>query len=197
MVNQKLYIINLSNLFDIINELKEHLDIDLFKYDERKVFLDKFEKKEISLKNSMIIVPEDEYSSYLKFIEEDSLIKFRPPINFFRFFENINARFIQKSFQDQSSIKIKNFVLDTNSRTLKKNNKNLKLTEREIDMILFLNNAKNPVNISTLEREIWRHSSELETHTVETHIYRLRKKIKDEFGDDDLILSKKNGYSLW
>ena len=67
MVNQKLYIINLSNLFDIINELKEHLDIDLFKYDERKVFLDKFEKKEISLKNSMIIVPEDEYSSYLKF----------------------------------------------------------------------------------------------------------------------------------
>jgi len=196
MVNQKLYIINLNNFFDVINELKEHLDIDLFKYDERKIFLDKFEKKEISLKNSIIIVREDEYNSFLKYIKEDSLIKFSPPINFFRFLENLNVRFIQKSFQDQSNIKIKNFVLDTNSRTLKKNNKNLKLTEREIDMILFLKNAKNPVNIGTLEREIWRHSSELETHTVETHIYRLRKKIKDEFGDDDLILSKKNGYIL-
>ncbi len=196
MVNQKLYIINLNNFFDVINELKEHLDIDIFKYDERKFFLDKFEKKEISLKNSIIIVPEDEYNSFLKYIKEDSLIKFRPPINFFRFLENLNVRFIQKSFQDQSSIKIKNFVLDTNSRTLKKNNKNLKLTEREIDMILFLKNAENPVNIATLEKEIWRYSSELETHTVETHIYRLRKKIKDEFGDDDLILSKKNGYIL-
>ena len=63
-------------------------------------------------------------------------------------------------------------------------------------MILFLNNSKQPVNVETLEKEIWQHSSELETHTVETHIYRLRKKINAEFGNDDLIKSNKNGYTI-
>ena len=79
---------------------------------------------------------------------------------------------------------------------LKKDKISLKLTERETDMILFLNNSQKPVNVSTLEKEIWQHSSELETHTVETHIYRLRKKIKAEFGSDDLIKSNKDGYSI-
>ena len=64
-------------------------------------------------------------------------------------------------------------------------------------MILFLNNSKKPVNVETLEKEIWQHSSELETHTVETHIYRLRKKIKAEFGNDELIKSNKDGYTIW
>ena len=63
-------------------------------------------------------------------------------------------------------------------------------------MILFLNNSKEPANVETLEKEIWQHSSELETHTVETHIYRLRKKIKAKFGNDDLIKSNKNGYTI-
>ena len=61
---------------------------------------------------------------------------------------------------------------------------------------MFLNNSKKPVNVETLEKEIWQHSSELETHTVETHIYRLRKKIYDEFKDDALILNDKNGYKI-
>ena len=63
-------------------------------------------------------------------------------------------------------------------------------------MLLFLNNSKKPVNVETLEKEIWQYSSDLETHTVETHIYRLRKKIKAEFGNDDLIKSNKNGYTI-
>ena len=63
-------------------------------------------------------------------------------------------------------------------------------------MILFLNNSNKPVNIETLEKEIWQHSSELETHTVETHIYRLRKKISKTFNDEDFIISKKNGYKI-
>ena len=63
-------------------------------------------------------------------------------------------------------------------------------------MILFLNNSKKPVNVETLEKEIWQHSSELETHTVETHIYRLRKKIKAEFENDELIKSSKDGYTI-
>ena len=141
-------------------------------------------------------MPEGEYKFFIKNINEDQIVKFNPPINIFMFIENLNVRFIQKKYQKQSNINVKGFFLDINSRELKKNRASLKLTEREIDMILFLNNSKIPVNVDTLEKEIWQHSSELETHTVETHIYRLRKKIKVKFGDVDLIKSDKDGYSI-
>ena len=196
MVNQKLYIINLSNFFDIISELKEHIGFEILKFDNKEIFFDKYNSKSISTKNSILIVREKEYNSFVKYINEDQIIKFKPPVSIFTFIENLNVRFIQKKYQDQSSVNVKDFFLDINSRELKKGKLILKLTERETDMILFLNNSKKPVNVETLEKEIWQHSSELETHTVETHIYRLRKKIKAEFGNDDLIKSNKNGYTI-
>ena len=196
MVNQKLYIINLSNFYDIISELKEHIDYELLKFENKEIFFDKFKTKSISIENSILVVPESEYNLFVKNINEDQIIKYKPPINIFKFIENLNVKFIQKKYQDQSNINVKDFFLDTNSRELKKDKIVLKLTERETDMILFLNKSKKPVNVTTLEKEIWQHSSELETHTVETHIYRLRKKIKAEFGNDDLIKSNKDGYTI-
>ena len=196
MVNQKLYIINLSNFFDIISELKEHIGFEILKFDNKEIFFDKYNSESISTKNSILIVHEKEYNSFVKHINEDQIIKFKPPVSIFTFLENLNVRFIQKKYQDQSSVNVKDFFLDINSRELKKGKSILKLTERETDMILFLNNSKKPVNVETLEKEIWQHSSDLETHTVETHIYRLRKKIKAEFGNDDLIKSNKSGYTI-
>ena len=196
MVNQKLYIINLSNFYDIIIELKDHIGYEISKFDNKEIFFDKYKRKSISTENSILVVCEKEYNFFVNNISEDQIIKFRPPINIFKFIENLNVRFIQKKYQDQSNVNIKNFFLDINSRELKKGNSSLKLTERETDMILFLNNSKKPVNVETLEKEIWQHSSELETHTVETHIYRLRKKIKAEFGNDELIKSNKDGYTI-
>ena len=196
MVNQKLYIINLSNFYDIISELKEHIGFEILKFDNKEIFFEKYKSESISTENSILIVHEKEYNFFVKEINEDQIIKFKPPVSIFTFIENLNVRFIQKKYQDQSSINVKEFFLDINSRELKKGNITLKLTERETDMILFLNNSKKPVNVETLEKEIWKHSSELETHTVETHIYRLRKKIKAEFGNDDLIKSNKNGYTI-
>ena len=196
MVNQKLYIINLLNFYNIISELKEHIGYELFKFDNKEIFYDKYDSKTISTENSILIVHETDYNFFVKNINEDQIIKFKPPVNIFTFIENLNVRFIQKKYQDQSNVNVKDFFLDINSRELKKGKSSLKLTERETDMILFLNNSKKPVNVETLEKEIWQHSSELETHTVETHIYRLRKKIKAEFGNDDLIKSNKNGYTI-
>ena len=72
----------------------------------------------------------------------------------------------------------------------------MKLTEREIDIILFLNDQKKPQKVNVLQNQVWKYSSELETHTVETHIYRLRKKIIDKFKDDNFILSDENGYFI-
>jgi len=196
MVNQKLYIINLSNFYDIISELKEHIGYEISKFDNKEIFFDKYKNESISSENSILVVHEKEYNFFIKNINEDQIIKFKPPVNIFTFIENLNVRFIQRKYQDQSSIKVKDFFLDINSRELKKGKSSLKLTERETDMILFLNNSKKPVNVETLEKEIWQYSSELETHTVETHIYRLRKKINAEFGNDDLIKSNKNGYTI-
>ena len=196
MVNQKLYIINLSNFYDIISELKEHIDYELLKFDNKEIFFDKYNSNSISTENSILVVHEKEYNFFIKNIKEDQIIKFKPPVNILTFIENLNVKFIQKKYQDQSNVNVKDFFLDINSRELKKGKSSLKLTERETDMILFLNNSKKPVNVETLEKEIWQHSSELETHTVETHIYRLRKKIKDEFGNDDLIKSNKDGYTI-
>ena len=196
MVNKKLYIINLSNFYDIISELKEHIDFELLKFDNKEIFFDRYKSESISTENSILVVHEKEYNFFVKKMNEDQIIKFKPPVNIFTFIENLNVRFIQKKYQDQSNVNIKDFFLDINSRILKKGNSTLKLTERETDMILFLNNSKKPVNVETLEKKIWQHSSELETHTVETHVYRLRKKIKDEFGNDDLIKSNKSGYII-
>ena len=196
MVNQKLYIINLSNFYDIIIELKEHIDFELLKFDNKEIFFDKYKSESISVENSILVVHEKEYNFFVRNMNEDQIIKFKPPVNIFTFIENLNVRFIQRKYQDQSSVNIKDFFLDINSRELKKGKLSLKLTERETDMILFLNNSNKPVNVETLEKEIWQHSSELETHTVETHIYRLRKKIKAEFENDELIISNKNGYSI-
>ena len=196
MVNQKLYIINLSNFYDILDELKEHIGYEISKFNSKEIFFDKYNNKNISLENSILIVNEKEYDFFVKSIKEDQIIKFKPPVNIFKFIENLNVRFIQKKYQDQSNINVKDFFLNINSRELKKDKLTLKLTERETDMILYLNDSKKPVNVETLEKEIWQHSSDLETHTVETHIYRLRKKIKAEFGNDDLIKSNKDGYTI-
>ena len=196
MVNQKLYIINLSNFYDIISELKEHISYEISKFDNKEIFFDKYKSESISIKNSILVVHENEYNFFVKNINEDQIIKFKPPVNIFTFIENLNVKFIQKKYQDQSNVYVKDFFLDTNSRELKKGKSSLKLTERETDMILFLNNSKKSVNVETLEKKIWHHSSELETHTVETHIYRLRKKIKAEFGNDELIKSNKDGYTI-
>ena len=83
-----------------------------------------------------------------------------------------------------------------NSRNINKENKKLKLTERELDIIMFLKNHKTPQKIEILQNQIWKYSSNLETHTVETHVYRLRKKIKETFNDDNFIISKEDGYII-
>ena len=118
------------------------------------------------------------------------------PINLYSLIEKINIQLIKQRYNYQSKVFLKNYVLDINSREIIKANKRLKLTEREIDTILFLNNKKKPQNIKTLLSEVWGYMPGIETHTVETHIYRLRKKIADAFSDNDFILSHDDGYLI-
>ena len=86
--------------------------------------------------------------------------------------------------------------MDLNSREISLKNIILKLTEREIEILVYLNESNAPQRIENLQKEVWGYASDLETHTVETHIYRLRKKIKETFNDENLITSEKNGYLI-
>ena len=118
------------------------------------------------------------------------------PIEIKNLIEIINIRLIKHKYINQSNIKISDYILDLNSRTISSNNNSLKLTEKEINIILFLRDQKEPQNVSILQNQVWGYSSELETHTVETHIYRLRKKIIEVFKDHNFIVSYENGYLI-
>ena len=99
-------------------------------------------------------------------------------------------------FNKNSSIKIKEYMLNKNEKKLIKNSNFIILTEKEIQLLeLFLNN-KQPISKDNILKSVWNYSSDADTHTVETHIYRLRKKINDKFTDEKFILNDKNGYYL-
>ena len=118
------------------------------------------------------------------------------PLNFFSLIDQINSKFLMQQYDLQSNYEIKDYKVDLNSRTISRKEKELKLTQREIEVILFLRKNKQPINVNTLQKEVWGYSEDLETHTVETHIYRLRKKLKKIFDDENFIESLKEGYLI-
>ena len=102
----------------------------------------------------------------------------------------------KKNFTKNSSILIKQYKLDKNEKKLIKNKNYILLTEKEIQLLeLFLENKK-PISKNIILKEVWKYSTSADTHTVETHIYRLRKKIKSKFSDENFILNNKDGYLL-
>ena len=118
------------------------------------------------------------------------------PINIFNLVEKLNIEFLKLQFNNQSEVKVKNYTIDLNSREMLANNTRLKLTEKEINTITYLSKSNKPVSIEELQEKVWSYQSDMETHTVETHIYRLRKKILNTFKDNEFIISKKNGYQI-
>ena len=105
--------------------------------------------------------------------------------------ENIAAK---SKFSKNSSIKIKKYLLNKNEKKLYKQNDFIILTEKEIQLLQLFLDKKKPISKDNILYNIWNYSVEADTHTVETHIYRLRKKIKDKFKDEKFILNNKAGY---
>ena len=118
------------------------------------------------------------------------------PINIYKLVEQINIQFLKLQFNNQSHVKVNKYTINLNSREMVANNIKLKLTEKEINTITYLSKSNKPVRINELQSNVWSYQSDIETHTVETHIYRLRKKILNTFNDDNFIISKKNGYQI-
>ena len=197
MHSQKLHILNIPELDKIIIEIKDYFNYEVNYFKEKKDLIKKIEEDNKFLENSIILINQKDFSSLKNKINEKQIhciTKF--PIKISNLIDQLNARLIQQNYSAQSNININKYILDINSRVLKTSDNELKLTEREIDTIIFLKNQSEPIKVDVLQKKVWKYGEDLETHTVETHIYRLRKKIKDIFEDDKFIQSKKDGYII-
>ncbi len=192
MSKSAVYILNLKDLYNIIYEIKNFFNFDLFNSEDVKWIIDNQKKRPD--KNFIVVTKKKFNEDYINNKQIITIDTF--PLNFFTLIEKINSSLLMQQYDFQSNINIAGYKLDINSRVISFNNNKLKLTERETQIILFLKKQNKPINIDILQKEVWGYSQELETHTVETHVYRLRKKIKAEFGNDNLIKSNKNGYTI-
>ena len=186
MSTQNLIIYKFTSLYYIIEEL----DLDLN-------FKTSFANSEKSLKDKVKNLSNYLIISKKKYLDLDNqFVLENTPIKIFNLVEKINIEFLRLQFNSQSHVKIKNYTIDVNSREITINNTKLKLTEKEIHTIIYLSKSYKPVSIDELQKKVWSYQSDIETHTVETHIYRLRKKILNTFNDNEFIISKKNGYQI-
>ncbi|MDC1159481.1 winged helix-turn-helix domain-containing protein [Candidatus Pelagibacter sp.] len=195
MLNQNIHIINFKPLFYILEEIKTTLNFEIFHYSSQESFLEFADKN--NLENSLILKEKNDILKPNTNINIKQIIDLpEKPQTIIKFIELLNIAFLKQKYSSQSNIDIKSYCLNFNSRVFSKNQKKLKLTQREIDIILFLNQNHISQSINTLQTKIWKYEPDLETHTVETHIYRLRKKIKETFNDDNFIISSEKGYLI-
>ena len=183
---QNLIIYKFTTLYSILEELGLDLNFNITYVDNEKS-LKEYSK---NYSNYMVI-------SNKKYLGIDNqFVLDNAPINIFKLVEKINIEFLKLQFNSQSEVKVKNYIIDQNSREVRIKNVKLKLTEKEINTIIYLSKSNKATSIDELQEKVWSYQSDIETHTVETHIYRLRKKFLDTFGDNEFIISGKNGYQI-
>ena len=186
MIIQNVIIYKFNNLFEILNEISQDIGIDFIEaHNENNL------KNIIQNSSHYLIVTKQNISNL-----DNQLQLTNIPIKISKLIEMINIKLLKNQFSNQSKVKIKNYILNINSREISNNNTLMKLTEKEINTIIYLSKTNKSVSINELEKNVWQYEADMETHTVETHIYRLRKKIYDKFKDKDFIVSKKNGYEI-
>jgi len=186
MNNQNLFIHEKFILYDILIEIKDQFQFSILKFND-----DNLKKKaEMSSYNSLFIT-----NKKIKNINNQIVLN-TLPINIFQLTEKINLNFLKLKFKSQSNIVIGKYSFDLNAREMISQNYRLKLTEMEIKAIRYLFNINKPASVNELRLNVWVYQSELETHTVETHIYRLRKKIFKKFNDNQFITSTPSGYQI-
>ena len=172
-------------LYQILNEISESLNFEIIQSNSNDL-----KKLNYNTKNNYLVISKKKIEGV-----KNNLIVEDLPIKFEKLIEIINIKFLKNKFLDQSNIKIGEYNLDLNSRKISFKDKSLDLTERETNLIIFINDKKN-VTVKELQKTVWDYSPDLDTHTVETHIYRLRKKMKETFGNESFILNTSNGYSI-
>ena len=185
MNNQRLLIYEYKELAKILIELNDLIKFQIIEFNKNSTFNELFND------NNYLIITKNKQPDF-----KNQLFLKNIPVRFFQLIERINTEFLKQKYNQQSEVNIGNYKINLNSREIFFSSKKLKLTEKETNIILYIFNSKKPVSIELLQSKVWGYQSELETHTVETHIYRLRKKILSIFEDDKFIISTQNGYQI-
>ena len=186
MSGQNLIIYKFNVLYQILEELDLDLNFKITCADNENYLSDSVK----NLNNNLVISNKKNSAIDNQFVLDNG------PINIFKLLEKINIEFLKLQFNSQSKVKVNNYIIDLNSREMLIKDNKLKLTEKEINTITYLSKSDKAVSIDELQEKVWSYQSDIETHTVETHIYRLRKKILNTFNDKDFIISEKNGYQI-
>ena len=186
MNNQNLIVYRFNLLYLILKELEEDINFRIIEISDEKSLIN-----EINNLNNYLIITKKQI---LKF--NNQFILSQLPIKIFKIIEKLNIEFLKQQFVEQSKVIINDYTIDINAREMFSKNVKLKLTEKEINTIIYLSKVNKPISIDELQTKVWDYHSDIETHTVETHIYRLRKKISKNFLDDNFIISKNNGYQI-
>tara|TARA_B100001741_G_scaffold260161_1_gene223834 strand:- start:151 stop:753 length:603 start_codon:yes stop_codon:yes gene_type:complete len=184
--NQNLIIYKFTELYQILAELGLDLNFDIIFVESEDILNEKIKNL-----NNYLVISNKKYS-----VVDNQFVLDNTPINIFKLVEKINIEFLKIQFTSQSKVKVNKYTIDLNSREMLLNKIRLKLTEKEINTITYLSRSVKPVSIDELQDKVWSYQSDMETHTVETHIYRLRKKILNTFDDNDFIISEKDGYQI-
>jgi DNA-binding response OmpR family regulator len=208
MSNIDLSIFGSSTFSSILHELEFNKILNfnsLLKFKEKKIivkilFVDNLKVKEVKnylLQNEPIIL----FLNHKNYLKDNDLklldfhVSLELPIEILSFKEILNILITKYSFFKKSKIMVNNYEIDSNERSISKQKIKVKLTEKELELILALND-NNGLNKSFLLKNIWKHSLDLETHAFETHLHRLRKKINKYFKDKNFIIEKNSLYYL-
>ena len=186
MNNQNIIVYRFNSLYQILKELEEDINFRIIEISNEKSLINEIK----DLNNYLIITKKQ----ILKF--NNQFILSQLPIKIFKIIEKLNIEFLKQQFVEQSQVIINDYTIDINAREIFSKNIKLKLTEKEVNTIIYLSKVNKPISINELQTKVWDYHSDIETHTVETHIYRLRKKISKSFLDDNFIISRNNGYQI-
>ena len=186
MNKQNLIIYDFNELFSILREIKSNLNFNLLNVSKKE-----FSELKLDNLSSYLIITKKKIQNL-----ENQIVLNNYPLKITKIIEIININFLKIKFIQQSDIDLGFYKLNLNSRKIFNDKNELSLTEKEANIIIFLKKSEKPVSIDELQRQVWGHNSKLETHTVETHIYRLRKKISNKFNNHDFIKSTKLGYNI-
>ena len=179
-------LLKLPTLYEILTEIKLDLNFNLINFSENNSDFQNF----LIENPDVLVISSDLKGNFKNFISYNKIFKIK------NFLQQINVFLSKSNYEIKSNISLGDYIIDLNSRIISKKGLSLKLTEKEIDLLIYLNNSKLESSTVELQKNVWKQTGDLETHTVETHIYRLRKKIADTFKDNNLILNNNNGYKI-
>ena len=211
-MKNSLLIFGTKNFNNSLNEIKEYFNFSLSFYDKNtfsktilntldSVLVDSESCKNVDvlnlvnqIKNKPILFLKNQTSSNFNKPVYDDILHL--PSSLTEISDKIINLITVKKFNLNSFIKIKDYIIDKNEKKLKKQDLSITVTEREIQLIELLFNEKKPISKNIILKKVWKYADDTDTHTIETHIYRLRKKILDKFKDESFIINSKKGYSI-